>query len=71
MNIVRWTDEALEAIGLKVSSLLGTDTDADPISAVVLHRLKPNDLARLGIEPDNAEPDDFLFKKVSDNGSTT
>ena len=49
--------------------LLGTDTGADPVSAVTLTRLKPDDLARLGIEADIAKPDDFVFKKVSDNGS--
>ena len=52
-----------------MSSLLGTDTNDNPISAVTLNRLKPDDLVHLGIEPDTAEPDDFLFKKVSDNGS--
>ena len=70
-NIDKWTTEALESIGLKVDSLLGSDASADTTAISTINRtfLKPDHLKRLGIDQDTTDPDDFVFKKVSDNGA--
>ena len=70
VNIDTWTEEALKDIGLTVDGLLGTDTDTSAsVSAINLLHLKPDDLTRIGVSEDSTDPDDFVFKKVSDNGA--
>ena len=56
-------------MGLTVQSLLGTDTTTDLITSTVLARLKLKDLERLGIDGGETDPNAFIFKKISDNGS--
>lgn len=81
-NIERWTADALEAIGLKVGSLLrledednkatGLDSAIESILGGDRLMLEQADLDRLGItEGDlaNVTSNDFVFKKISDNGS--
>ena len=66
---MKWTDEALKDIGLEVKSLLGTDGAANPIDNVAREHLKPADLVRIGVSEASTDPDDFIFKKISDNGA--
>ena len=72
VNIEKWTEQALKDIGLKVPSLLGTAAADDLVTAVTLERLERTDLERLGIDADapmDADPNMFIFKKISDNGA--
>ena len=64
-----WTKECLTEIGLTSASLLGSDPTMDLVSAVPLQRLIPKDFEIFGIDPNGCVPDDFIFKKVSDNGA--
>ena len=72
VNITRWTEAALKGIGLTVKDLLGNN-DADGLAGVVASATRKHldqaALDRLGISAENAQPDEFIFKKVSDNGA--
>ena len=69
-NIEMWTEDALKAVGLTAPSLLGTaDAGGNALATANQQLLQPSDLTRLGIEHDSIDPDDFIFKKVSDNGA--
>ena len=69
VNISNWTDEALKDIGLHVDGLLGASGEAQEISSINRTYIQPEDLDRLGISRESTDPDDFIFKKVSDNGA--
>ena len=68
-NIESWTEDALKGVGLTAPSLLGTADGGNDLATANQKLLQPSDLTRLGIEHNSVDPDDFIFKKVSDNGA--